>query len=132
MRNDLEQIVTTGRRKTATARVFFKKGKGSIVVNGKDLDQYFGREVAQMLVKQPLESLEMLDNFDVKATVSGGGNFGQAGALRLGIARALVKYDEGLRSQLRKEGFLTRDARKVERKKAGFRKARKKPQFSKR
>jgi small subunit ribosomal protein S9 len=128
----LEQILTTGRRKTATARVFLKKGKGSIIVNGRELSNYFPREVAQMLVKQPLESLEMTDNFDIKATVSGGGSFGQAGAVQLGIARALLKYDEDLRPQLRKEGFLTRDARKVERKKAGFRKARKKPQFSKR
>ena len=128
----MEQIVTTGRRKTSTARVFFKKGSGEITVNGKDLNEYFGREVAQMLVRQPLEFLEMTDKFDIKATVAGGGNFGQAGALQLGIARALLKYDEELRPQLRGEGFLTRDARKVERKKAGFRKARKKPQFSKR
>ena len=111
---------------------FLKKGKGSIIVNGRELSNYFPREVAQMLVKQPLESLEMTDNFDIKATVSGGGSFGQAGAVQLGIARALLKYDEDLRPQLRKEGFLTRDARKVERKNAGFRKARKKPQFSKR
>lgn len=128
----MEQIVTTGRRKTATARIFLKKGTGEITINGRELKDYFGREVAQMLVKQPLESLEMINNFSIKVTVSGGGSFGQAGAVQLGIARALLKYDETLRPQLKKEGFLTRDARKVERKKAGSVKARKKKQFSKR
>jgi small subunit ribosomal protein S9 len=128
----LDQILTVGRRKTSTARVFLEKGTGSIIVNKKKLEEYFGREVAQMVVKQPLETVEMLDGFDIKATVSGGGSFGQAGAIRLGIARALVKYDEALKPALKKEGFLTRDSRKVERKKVGLVKARKSKQFSKR
>jgi len=128
----LDQILTVGRRKTSTARVFLEKGTGSIIVNKKKLEEYFGREVAQMVVKQPLETVEMLDGFDIKATVSGGGSFGQAGAIRLGIARALVKYDETLKPALKKEGFLTRDSRKVERKKVGLVKARKSKQFSKR
>ncbi len=128
----MDQILTVGRRKTSTARVFLEKGTGSIIVNKKKLEEYFGREVAQMVVKQPLETVEMLDGFDIKATVSGGGSFGQAGAIRLGIARALVKYDEALKPALRKEGFLTRDSRKVERKKVGLVKARKSKQFSKR
>ena len=128
----MDQILTVGRRKTSTARVFLEKGTGSIVVNKKKLEEYFGREVAQMVVKQPLETVEMLDGFDIKATVSGGGSFGQAGAIRLGIARALVKYDEALKPALKKEGFLTRDSRKVERKKVGLVKARKSKQFSKR
>ena len=128
----MDQILTVGRRKTSTARVFLEKGTGSIIVNKKKLEEYFGREVAQMVVKQPLETVEMLDGFDIKATVSGGGSFGQAGAIRLGIARALVKYDEGLKPALKKEGFLTRDSRKVERKKVGLVKARKSKQFSKR
>ena len=128
----MDQILTVGRRKTSTARVFLEKGTGSIIVNKKKLEEYFGREVAQMVVKQPLETVEMLDGFDIIATVSGGGSFGQAGAIRLGIARALVKYDEALKPALRKEGFLTRDSRKVERKKVGLVKARKSKQFSKR
>ena len=128
----MDQILTVGRRKTSTARVFLEKGTGSIVVNKKKLEEYFGREVAQMVVEQPLETVEMLDGFDIKATVSGGGSFGQAGAIRLGIARALVKYDEALKPALKKEGFLTRDSRKVERKKVGLVKARKSKQFSKR
>ena len=128
----MDQILTVGRRKTSTARVFLEKGTGSIIVNKKKLGEYFGREVAQMVVKQPLETVEMLDGFDIKATVSGGGSFGQAGAIRLGIARALVKYDEALKPALKKEGFLTRDSRKVERKKVGLVKARKSKQFSKR
>ena len=128
----MDQILTVGRRKTSTARVFLEKGTGSIIVNKKKLEEYFGREVAQMVVKQPLETVEMLDGFDIKATVSGGGSFGQAGAIRLGIARALVKYDEDLKPALKKEGFLTRDSRKVERKKVGLVKARKSKQFSKR
>jgi small subunit ribosomal protein S9 len=128
----LDQILTVGRRKTSTARVFLEKGTGSIIINKKKLEEYFGREVAQMVVKQPLETVEMLDGFDIKATVSGGGSFGQAGAIRLGIARALVKYDEALKPALKKEGFLTRDSRKVERKKVGLVKARKSKQFSKR
>ncbi len=125
-------IVTTGRRKTSKARIFLTKGSGVITVNKKALDVYFGREVAQMVVMQPLETVEMPKGFDIKATVSGGGSFGQAGAVRLGIARALVKYDESLKPLLKKEGFLTRDSRKVERKKVGLRKARKRPQYSKR
>jgi small subunit ribosomal protein S9 len=128
----LDQILTVGRRKTSTARVFLTKGTGNITVNKKELADYFGREVAQMLVKQPLETIEMLTDFDIKATVKGGGSFGQAGAIRLGIARALVEYDEIYKPALKKEGFLTRDSRKVERKKVGLVKARKSKQFSKR
>ena len=122
----------TGRRKTATARVFIKKGAGAIEVNGKSLDQYFGRETARMVVRQPLELTETLEQFDVRVTVKGGGTTGQAGAIRHGIARALIEYDESLRSPLRQAGWVTRDARAVERKKVGLRKARKRPQFSKR
>ena len=128
----MDQIVTVGRRKTSKARIFLVKGSGSITVNKKKLEDYFGREVAQMVVKQPLETVQMSEGVDIKATVSGGGSFGQAGAIRLGIARALVKYDENFKSLLKKEGFLTRDSRKVERKKVGLRKARKRPQYSKR
>ena len=128
----MEQIVTVGRRKTSTARVFLQKGKGEITVNKKKLEDYFGREVAQMVVKQPLETADLTEALDIKATVSGGGSFGQAGAIRLGIARALVEFDEDLKPALKKEGFLTRDSRKVERKKVGLRKARKRPQYSKR
>ena len=128
----MEQIVTVGRRKTSTARVFLQKGKGEITVNKKKLEDYFGREVAQMVVKQPLETADLTKAIDIKATVSGGGSFGQAGAIRLGIARALVEFDEDLKPALKKEGFLTRDSRKVERKKVGLRKARKRPQYSKR
>jgi len=128
----LEQIITVGRRKTSTARVFLKKGKGEITVNKKKLEDYFGREVAQMVVKQPLETTDLTKGVDINATVSGGGSFGQAGAIRLGIARALVEFDEDLKPALKKEGFLTRDSRKVERKKVGLRKARKRPQYSKR
>ena len=128
----LDQIITVGRRKTSTARVFLQKGSGEITVNKKKLEVYFGREVAQMVVKQPLVSTELTQGVDIKATVSGGGSFGQAGAIRLGIARALIEYDETLKPILKKEGFLTRDSRKVERKKVGLRKARKRPQYSKR
>ena len=128
----MEQIVTVGRRKTSKARVFLTKGSGNISVNQKELSDYFPREVAQMLVKQPLEKVDMLNGVDIKATVKGGGSFGQAGAVQLGIARALVELDEELKSTLKKEGYLTRDSRKVERKKVGLRKARKRPQFSKR
>ena len=128
----MDQIVTVGRRKTSKARVFLVKGSGLITVNKKNLDDYFGREVARMVVKQPLEAVEMLKNVDIKATVRGGGSFGQAGAIQLGIARALVEFDETLKSNLKKEGYLTRDSRKVERKKVGLRKARKRPQYSKR
>ena len=128
----MDQIVTVGRRKTSKARVFLVKGSGLITVNKKKLDDYFGREVARMVVKQPLETAQMTKGVDIKATVTGGGSFGQAGAIRHGIARALVQYDENLKPSLKKEGFLTRDSRKVERKKVGLRKARKRPQYSKR
>jgi small subunit ribosomal protein S9 len=126
------QYYGTGRRKTSVARVFAVAGNGDIKVNNKSLDQYFGRPVARMIVKQPLELVEMTDKFDIKITVTGGGSFGQAGAIRHGITRALLQYDESLRKDLRGAGFVTRDAREVERKKVGLRKARKKPQFSKR
>ena len=128
----LTQYYGTGRRKSSTARVFLRAGSGNITVNGRTLDEYFGRETARMVVRQPLETLELSDKFDFNISVSGGGNSGQAGAIRHGIARALLKYDEELRGDLRRAGFLTRDARQVERKKVGLRKARKKPQFSKR
>ena len=126
------QYYGTGRRKTSTARVFLKNGSGTITVNKRSLDGFFGREVARMIVRQPLELVEMTEKFDVNVTVRGGGSFGQAGAIRHGITRALLEYDEELRPTLRKAGFVTRDARAVERKKVGLRKARKKPQFSKR
>jgi len=122
----------TGRRKTATARVFLSAGSGKITVNERSLDVYFGRETARMIVRQPLELVELLNKFDVTVTVKGGGIGGQAGAIRHGITRALMEYDEALRSPLRKAGFVTRDAREVERKKLGLRKARKRPQYSKR
>ncbi len=127
-----EQYYATGRRKTSSARVFLTSGAGDIVVNGKPLDVFFGRKTAQMVVRQPLELVDMLGNFNFNVTVSGGGNSGQAGAIRHGITRALIEYDETLRSPLRKAGFVTRDARKVERKKVGLRKARRATQFSKR
>ncbi|MEZ5530283.1 MAG: 30S ribosomal protein S9 [Porticoccaceae bacterium] len=126
------QYYGTGRRKTSSARVFLKAGSGNITINNRTLDQYFGREVARMIVRQPLELVDSAERFDLKISVAGGGSFGQAGAIRHGIARALVQYDEGLRSDLRKAGFLTRDAREVERKKVGLHKARKRPQYSKR
>ena len=122
----------TGRRKTSSARVFIARGTGNIVVNGRTLDEYFGRETARMVVKQPLDTVQMADSLDVKVTVKGGGGTGQAGAIRHGIARALIEYDETFRSPLRKAGFVTRDARAVERKKIGLHKARKRPQYSKR
>ena len=128
----MDQIITVGRRKTSKARVFLVKGSGLITVNKKKLDDYFGREVARMVVRQPLEAVQMSSGVDIMATVKGGGSFGQAGAIQLGIARALVEYDESLKMSLKKEGFLTRDSRKVERKKVGLRKARKRPQYSKR
>jgi small subunit ribosomal protein S9 len=121
-----------GRRKTSAARVFLTLGSGNITVNDRPLDQFFGRETARMVVRQPLETAGLLDRVDIKATVIGGGNTGQAGAIRHGIARALVLFDENLRSPMRRAGFLTRDAREVERKKVGLHKARKRPQFSKR
>jgi len=122
----------TGRRKTSKARVYLSPGSGEITVNGRSLDSFFGRETARMVVRQPLETADMLDRVDVRVTVAGGGGSGQAGAIRHGIARALVEYDEQLRSPLRRAGFLTRDAREVERKKVGLHKARKRPQYSKR
>jgi small subunit ribosomal protein S9 len=127
-----QQHYATGRRKSASARVFLSTGSGQITVNGRSLDTFFGRETARMVVRQALEAAEMANRVDVKATVIGGGTTGQAGAIRHGIARALVDYDENLRSPLRRAGFLTRDAREVERKKVGLHKARKRPQFSKR
>jgi len=126
------QYYGTGRRKTSTARVFLQNGGGNITVNKRPLDQYFGREVARMIVRQPLELAELSDKFDINVTVAGGGSFGQAGAIRHGITRALMEYDESLRGTLRGAGYVTRDARAVERKKVGLRKARKRPQFSKR
>jgi small subunit ribosomal protein S9 len=128
----VNQNYGTGRRKTSAARVFLRAGTGNITVNNQPLDRYFGRQTARMIVRQPLEVVEATDKFDIKVTVRGGGNSGQAGAIRHGIARALVEQDESLRVSLRKAGFLTRDAREVERKKVGLRKARKRPQFSKR
>ncbi len=122
----------TGRRKTSCARVFLRPGSGNIVVNGQPLDQYFGRQTSCMVVRQPLELVEFTDKFDVYITVQGGGISGQAGAIRHGLTRALLGYDESLRPQLRKAGFVTRDAREVERKKVGLRKARRATQFSKR
>ncbi len=127
-----ETYYSTGRRKSSSARVFLKKGSGNIVINNRTLDQYFGRETGRMIVRQPLEKLDMLNNFDITVSVSGGGISGQAGAIRHGITRALMKYDEGLRKTLRQAGFVTRDAREVERKKVGLHKARKRPQYSKR
>ncbi|MGA0838679.1 MAG: 30S ribosomal protein S9 [Pseudomonadales bacterium] len=126
------QTYGTGRRKTAAARVFVKPGTGMITVNNKPLDQYFGRETARMVVRQALEVADVVGRVDVRVTVIGGGNTGQAGSIRHGIARALVEHDESLRAPLRRAGFLTRDARAVERKKVGLRKARKRPQYSKR
>jgi len=122
----------TGRRKTATARVFLKTGSGAITVNGRSLDVYFARETARMIVRQPLELIDGADKFDINDTVAGGGMGGQAGAIRHGITRALVEYDETLKTSLRQAGFVTRDSREVERKKIGLRKARKRPQYSKR
>jgi len=127
-----EQYYGTGRRKTSTARVFISAGSGTITVNDRPLDEYFGREVARMIVRQPLEATDNVERFDIKVTVKGGGSFGQAGAIRHGLTRALMAYDEALRPTLRSAGYVTRDAREVERKKVGLRKARKKPQFSKR
>jgi small subunit ribosomal protein S9 len=122
----------TGRRKTSSARVFLRSGTGRLTVNGRPLDEYFGRETARMVVRQPLELLQLADRFDADVTVSGGGMTGQAGAIRHGLTRALAEYDESLRSSLRQAGFLTRDARQVERKKVGLHKARKATQYSKR
>ena len=127
-----ETHYATGRRKTSSARIYLSSGKGNIKVNDRDLDVYFGRKVAQMLVMQPLEMTELTDKVDISIKVKGGGSFGQAGAIRHGISRALISYDEELRPQLKSAGLLTRDPRKVERKKPGLVKARKSKQFSKR
>ena len=127
-----ESYYGTGRRKTSAARVFLRPGTGEIVVNGRPLDTFFGRETARMIVRQPLTTADLDGKFDVHATVRGGGTTGQAGAIRHGITRALMNYDETLRQPLRRAGFVTRDAREVERKKVGLRKARKRPQYSKR
>ena len=122
----------TGRRKSSTARVFLRKGTGNIVINGRAIDEFFGRETSRMIVRQPLELTNNTESFDVSVTVEGGGITGQAGAIRLGIARALIEYNDTLKPELRKAGFVTRDAREVERKKVGLRKARRATQFSKR
>lgn len=127
-----EQFYGTGRRKTSTARVFITLGSGAISINGRTIENYFGREVARMIVRQPLVLVGATEKFDLNITVAGGGSFGQAGAIRHGLTRALMSYDESLRPALRAAGYVTRDAREVERKKVGLRKARKKPQFSKR
>ena len=127
-----EIFYATGRRKTSSARVYLKKGKGDISVNDRKLDEYFGRKVAQMLVMQPLELLDLSEKLDINIKVKGGGSFGQAGAIRHGISRALTSFGEELRPQLKKAGLLTRDPRRVERKKPGLVKARKSKQFSKR
>jgi small subunit ribosomal protein S9 len=127
-----EIFYATGRRKTSSARVYLKKGKGDISVNDRKLDDYFGRKVAQMLVMQPLELLDLSEKLDINIKVKGGGSFGQAGAIRHGISRALTSFDEEFRPQLKKAGLLTRDSRRVERKKPGLVKARKSKQFSKR
>ena len=127
-----QQNYGTGRRKSSTARVFLRKGTGNIVINGRAIDEFFGRETSRMIVRQPLELTQSTEQFDVNVTVEGGGITGQAGAIRLGIARALVEYNDTLKSDLRKAGLMTRDAREVERKKVGLRKARRATQFSKR
>ena len=127
-----QQNYGTGRRKSSTARVFLRAGKGAIVVNGRPVDEFFGRETSRMIVRQPLELTQMTDKFDISVTVEGGGITGQAGAIRLGIARALVEYNDTLKPELRKAGLMTRDAREVERKKVGLHKARRATQFSKR
>lgn len=127
-----EQSYGTGRRKTATARVFIKPGSGQVTVNKCSLDEYFGRPTGRMIVRQPLQATDSMDRFDIYATVEGGGPNGQAGAIRHGLARALIDYDENLRTPLRAAGYVTRDAREAERKKVGLRKARKSPQYSKR
>ena len=128
----MQKYYGTGRRKTSSARVFMSAGGGRITINKLPIDEFFGRETARMIVRQPLESLDMTEKFDFDISVSGGGNSGQAGAIRLGVARALLAYNEELRGDLRRHGYLTRDARKVERKKVGLRKARRAVQFSKR
>ncbi|MEE8482906.1 MAG: 30S ribosomal protein S9 [Acidiferrobacterales bacterium] len=127
-----ERYYGTGRRKSSTARVYLKSGSGEIIVNKRSLENYFGRETSRMIVHQPFVAIEMEGKFDVSINVKGGGPNGQAGAIRHGITRALMKYDETLRPTLRKAGFVTRDSREVERKKCGLHKARKRPQYSKR
>ncbi len=127
-----EQYYGTGRRKSSAARVYLKAGSGNITINKKSIEDYFGRETSSMVVRQPLETVDLTEKFDVNVNVSGGGPSGQAGAIRLGITRALLQYDETFRPALRKEGYVTRDAREVERKKVGLRKARRATQFSKR
>lgn len=126
------QYYGTGRRKTATARVFLRPGRGTISINDRPLDQYFGRQVARMIVRQPLELVGLNEKFDIMVSVCGGGSFGQAGAIRHGITRALIVYDETLKASLRQQGYVTRDAREVERKKVGLHGARRRKQFSKR
>ena len=128
----ITQNYGTGRRKSSTARVFLRKGSGNITINERPIDEFFGRETARMIVRQPLQLTQSTEKFDVVVTVEGGGTTGQAGAIRLGISRALVEYDESLKGDLRKAGFMTRDAREVERKKVGLHKARRATQFSKR
>jgi small subunit ribosomal protein S9 len=128
----VDTYYSTGRRKTSSARVYLRRGSGRILVNRRPLDEYFGRETSRMLVRQPLEATNMSDQFDIAVTVHGGGPNGQAGAIRHGITRALIAYDDSLKSGLRRAGFVTRDAREVERKKVGLHKARKRPQYSKR
>ena len=127
-----EQYYATGRRKSSSARAFLRPGTGNIIVNKRPLDEYFGRETARMVVRQPLELVQAKDKYDIAVSVSGGGMSGQAGAIRHAITRALIEQDENLRSPLRKAGFVTRDAREVERKKVGLHKARRAPQYSKR
>jgi len=128
----IQQNYGTGRRKSSTARVFLRKGTGNITVNGRALDEFFGRETSRMIVRQPLELTKTTEQFDILVTVEGGGTTGQAGAIRLGVSRALVEYNDQLKPELRKAGFMTRDAREVERKKVGLHKARRATQFSKR
>ena len=128
----VERYYGTGRRKSSAARVYLKSGSGNITVNKKSIEDYFGRETSRMVVRQPLQTVDVVETFDINVSVSGGGPSGQAGAIRLGITRALMAYDETFREPLRKEGFVTRDAREVERKKVGLRKARRGVQFSKR
>ncbi|MDA3979413.1 MULTISPECIES: 30S ribosomal protein S9 [Gallibacterium] len=127
-----DQNYGTGRRKSSSARVFIKPGTGKITINQREIDVYFGRETSRMIVRQPLELVDMAEKFDLYITVKGGGISGQAGAIRHGITRALIEYDETLRPVLRAAGFVTRDARRVERKKVGLRKSRRRPQYSKR
>lgn len=129
---NVETHYGTGRRKSSAARVFIQRGTGKFTVNGRDLETYFGRETGRMIVRQPLDLVEMTKTLDIQCSVKGGGDTGQAGAIRHGLTRALMDYDESLRPVLRKAGFVTRDARAVERKKVGLHKARKRPQYSKR